>query len=863
MNLLNKLTLKNLKLNKKRSVVTIIGIILSVALITAVSSMVVSFRKSLIDYEIKKGGNYHYAFGNVPEEDFTYFDDNRNIESYYITQNIGYAKINESQNEGKPYAFILGMNTTSLNNSGLIITEGRLPQNTNEIIIPRHLKTNGRVSYQVGDKITLNIGKRISDNYELDQTNPITEEETLTQTYTKEYEIVGIIERPSGVIEPYTAPGYTFITLFDNNIKNNYNIYARYTKKALKDKDTITSNILGVNPEIIKKGLSPKNEQDYDNYINELEKAKYTNSENKYLINLETMSTNDNGLMRTLTILASIVIVIIIVTSVFCIKNSFNISITEKIKQYGMLASIGATSKQIKKNVYYEAFILGLIGIPFGVLFGIIASYILIIISNYLLEEALVMGLLSFNVSILSIIISILLSIITIYASARKSAKRASKISPIVAIRSNEDIKITSKKISSPKIIKKIFGVSGEVSYKNLKRSRKKYRTTVISIITCVTVYIALSYFINTAFKVVKQEYGEYTYNLSVSLYNNSNEEKNNQIKDIVSLKDIDTYSVLKYTVYEAQNIKNTSERMEYDNEEQISKEENIIIYSVGQAEYQRYLKKLNLTYEEAKDKVILINNNIRAAKEKKIIYNLLDYKPKDKLTGTVDGTNIINLEIVKITDQRPMGLENNYGMSYLITSEEKLQELTNDISTVTILINTTNPDKLQDQIEKLLDENYNEEKYNLVNVDANVKSVNSLYILIAIFLYGFIIVIALIGITNIVNTITTNMELRRSEFATLKSIGMTSKEFNKMIFLESFFYGLKSLLIGIPLGIMLSYLIYLAIIGKMQFKFVLPYKGIIISILLVFILIYSIMKYSIKKINKRNIIETIRNENI
>ena len=473
------------------------------------------------------------------------------------------------------------------------------------------------------------------------------------------------------------------------------------------------------------------------------------------------------------------------------------------------------------------------------------------------------MGLLSFNVSILSIIISILLSIITIYASARKSAKRASKISPIVAIRSNEDIKITSKKISSPKIIKKIFGVSGEVSYKNLKRSRKKYRTTVISIITCVTVYIALSYFINTAFKVVKQEYGEYTYNLSVSLYNNSNEEKNNQIKDIVSLKDIDTYSVLKHTVYEAQNIKNTSERMEYDNEEQISKEENIIIYSVGQAEYQRYLKKLNLTYEEAKDKVILINNNITATKEKKIIYNLLDYKPKDKLTGTVDGTNIINLEIVKITDQRPMGLENNYGMPYLITSEEKLQELTNDISTVTILINTTNPDKLQDQIEKLLDENYNEEEYNLDNVDANVKSVNSLYTLIAIFLYGFIIVIALIGITNIVNTITTNMELRRSEFATLKSIGMTSKEFNKMIFLESFFYGLKSLLIGIPLGIILSYLIYLAIIGEMQFKFVLPYKGIIISILLVFILIYSIMKYSIKKINKRNIIETIRNENI
>ena len=139
----------------------------------------------------------------------------------------------------------------------------------------------------------------------------------------------------------------------------------------------------------------------------------------------------------------------------------------------------------------------------------------------------------------------------------------------------------------------------------------------------------------------------------------------------------------------------------------------------------------------------------------------------------------------------------------------------------------------------------------------------NDLYLIIAIFLYGFIIVIALIGVTNIFNTITTNIELRKGEFAMLKSVGMTNHEFNRMIFLESFFYCIKSLLIGLPIGIIISYTIYNVLIGQMELKYVLPYKGIIISICVVFVLIFTLMKYSVSKTKSNNIIETIRNENI
>jgi putative ABC transport system permease protein len=106
-------------------------------------------------------------------------------------------------------------------------------------------------------------------------------------------------------------------------------------------------------------------------------------------------------------------------------------------------------------------------------------------------------------------------------------------------------------------------------------------------------------------------------------------------------------------------------------------------------------------------------------------------------------------------------------------------------------------------------------------------------------------------------------MYLRRQEFAMLKSVGMTKKEFNRMIRLESIFMGVKSLLFSIPIGTCLSYLIYHFLSEDSGIPYRLPILAIIISILAVFILISVIMKYSMNKINKQNIIESIRNENI
>ena len=872
MNLLNKLTIKNLKLNKKRTIVTIVGIILSVALITAVSTMYTSALSSLIDFETYEKGNFHVAFYNVPVTEIDTFKNNRCIENIFITKDLGYAKLENSQNEYKPYALIKGFTTSALENLSVKLVEGRLPKSKNEIIIPTHLKNNGRITLNIGDTITLDIGSRVSEGQTLNQFNPYNEDnhEQIINTTTRTYKIVGIIERPATNIENYEAPGYTFISYLDgNNLSGNIDIYTRYTKKGTKNNLKVTANLLGIDEQIYTKFYSseiiPK--EDLDKFNQEMSKAKYQINENGYLIELETNPLGNNA-VGGLGVVVIIVCLIIVFTSVFCIKNSFDISITEKIKQYGMLRSIGAIKRQIKKNVFYEASILGIIGIPLGIFLGLIASYILIIISNYFMKDMLNGLSLKFATSWIAILFAIILGIISIYLSALKSANRAAKTNPIDSIRNSAEINIKSKKIKSPKIIDRLFGIGGDISYKNLKRNKKKYRTTVISIVVSVSVFIALTYFMNLAFLVIKEEFKTSKYNLSLSMHTNQDEQIFDKLLSITKLDNIEQYSIIRQSGFYFSNPKYSNEYKKLTSLSETDDEGYINIYAVGEEEYKRFLKELGLNYEEVKNKGILIDYqkiSIYDNKKNKSIYQTVrefSYNTKDKIIGYIDdGINPrkdIELEICFITDKYPLWLE-YISNSMIIISDELYDSIKKTYNYIEVYYKSNNADKLQDDIDEVL----NGYDYYLNNIAENVRMMKNFYTLIGIFLYGFIIVISLIGITNIFNTITTNMELRRQEFAMLKSVGMTTKEFNRMIRLESIFMGTKSLLFGIPIGISLAYLIYHFLGSEEGISFNFPIIAIIISILAVFLLITFIMKYSINKINKQNTIETIKNENI
>ena len=838
MSILKNLTIKNLKLNKKRTIVTIIGIMLSVALITTVASIYISGIASLIKFEKAQKGNFHLAYYDIPNDDLTTFKNNRKIDKIFIKQNLGYAKLEDSKNEYKPYAHVESFTKDALENLSVRIVKGRLPENENEIMIPTHLKTNGRIILNVGDTVKLNIGKRIQDGKELTQFDSYDTEkdEQIENTILKTYKIVGIIERPAANIEDFSAPGYTFITYMDKvDTSKNCDLYIRYNLQSLKDKSFINLNDI-----------------------------KYKIDVNEYLIGLETDPLSVSGLGQ-IGIAAAIVCGIIIFTSVFCIKNSFDISITEKTRQYGMLRSVGATKKQIKKNVFYEAFILGTIGIPLGILLGFIASYVLVLVSNFLLGNSLTEGLkLEFEFSWIAVLVALVLGIVTIYFSARKSAKKASKISPIDAIRNSESIKIKANKVKAPKIINKLFGIGGEISYKNLKRNKRKYRTTVISIVVSVFTFIALSTFVNSAFSTTRTNFDYLDYNISLSADPSENNGLYEKMIETTKLEGIEKYILLRQQgiIVDNPNYSNKYKDLVEDLE---TDQKYINIRSIGKEAYKEYLNKLGLDYEEYKDKAILFDiKTIEKYNSEKQNIDMIqarefDYKAGDKISGLKnDGKSNLTVDIGYVAEQKPFTLS-RYESSQIIVSDEWYNRNFAEKENLNIYIKTNNTDKTQNEIEDML----KEFDYSLNNSEEDVKNMENFFLLISIFLYGFIIVISLIGITNIFNTITTNMELRRREFASLKSIGMTTKEFNRMIRLESVFMGVKALVFGIPIGIGLSYLLHNSLTGNIISSFELPIGAILISIVAVFTLIACIMKYSISKIDKQNIIETIRNENI
>lgn len=858
MNVLNKLTLKSLQMNKKRTIVTIIGIILATSLLTAVITMVVSFRATMIEYEKEDAGNYHYVFEDVPYEDLKYFKNNTNIEEIYCTEDIGYTYLEGNNNDYKPYLHLLAFNEKALINSSVKLVEGRMPQNENEIVISEHIKDIAEVEYNIGDTLSLDVSKRtdLSGEYELDQSNAYVEgEEKLESMYTKEYKVVGIIERPNYDIENPASPGYTIVTyLNDNNATQNLNVYVLLSEYGLKNQEEFVSQITGIDKNILTK--LENNEQLDEKELEEYNNIKYSYSKNEGLLRYENFEVSDST-MSTVLSLAVVVIVIIIVTSIFCIRNSFAISITEKMRQYGMLASVGTTPKQIKKNVLYEAMILALIAIPIGILCGLFADFILLKVIGTLLADALNNLKFIFSISWLSLVFVILLAIITIYLSAISSARRASKVSPIEAIRGNNDIKINPKKIRSSKIVEKLFGIGGKIADKNLKRNKKKYRTTVISIVVSVSIFIAMSSFIDYAMNASSVYYNNTSYNLYVR------DGVEDSYKEIAKFSGVEEYSIVRLSNFyvDTNTIKGNEDFRTGDEYSQIP----ISIIALGDEEYRRYVNELGLNYNDAKDKAILIDDYTQYVvdeenKGKYIMKRVYTYEKGDTILGSFEdeGAKDTYLEIAAVGTTRPMGLENitsSYG--YLVISDDFYNKNVKDTYAQELYIKCDDSNKLEGQIRQEYDDLI------VYNLDEQMQQEQSVYLVIQIFLYGFITVISLIGITNIFNTITTNMNLRSREFAMLKSIGMTNKEFNKMIRLESILYGLKSLLIGIPIGIILSYLVYKAVSGGIEMEFILPINSIIISIVVVMLLIIFIMRYSLSKINKQNIIETIRKDNI
>ena len=881
MNVLNKLTKKNLLLNKKRTVVTIIGIMLSTALVCAVAGLVTSAQQTFVNLIKNNDGDYHISFSNVPQEQQKYITQNNAVDSYYTTKELGYSEFDSIQNEDKPYIYVVSMNEKAFEKGAYKLIEGRMAQNENEIVIPQHLIDNGRVKINVGDKITLNVGTReLMDGSKLNQKNPYLAssskeyiyqetgkagdsedyEEQIVDGQTKEYTVVGIMKRPNTGLEPYSAPGYTAVTYSNEggNIGNT-------DKKVSK-----TFNFY----------VTLKNPKEYENVMNQIKNTIETENESEIEVEANVDLLRFEGVLSESTLgvlygIASVIIVIIVVSSVFVIRNSFSISVSEKTKQYGMLASVGATKKQIKRSVLLEGLYIGIIAIPLGILLGIVAIIILLWIVNLLIGDMMEGTEFVYNVPEMAILISVVISGITIFLSCLIPAIKASKIPPIEAIRGTDDIKIKTRKIKTSKLTKKLFGIGGVIASKNLKRNRKKYRTTVVSLVVSISIFIALSSFLTYGQMMTGSYYTDLNYNITVHGGNEALYEK------IATWSGINSYSysyqtsaeidVNKYgTDFAKEELENKKQIYEEDFPEDVGKYEyntlGLTIVMVNNDYFKSYVKSLGMNEKDYSNIAILGDDMIHyLGQGKSKVEHYFNVKAGDSMEVTMDDEQK-QIKISKITTERPMGYESCYTEGgYLFVSEDYpvVTKDKSELNSGSLCIDAQKPSEIENKLTDLKKESEEFENIMVTNLAEYADQEKRIIILVSIFLYGFIAVITLIGVTNIFNTITTNMILRSKEFANLKSIGMTTKEFNKMIKLESIMYGAKSLLIGIPIGLFGSYEIFKSFTNSIDFGFIVPWQAIIISVVFVFIIVGLTMKYSLNKINKQNIIETIRQDNI
>lgn len=859
MKILTLLSVRNLKLNKKRTISTIIGIILSVALICAVASMALSFQATLVENAKNELGYYHIELKDIKEEDLKNIKNNRDIKDIYQVKRCGYAKLIGSKNKDKPYVRLNSMDEETFDNLSFKLIEGSFPKDSKELVISNTINSNAKLNYKIGDTIELDVGERkASDNSKLNGNNPYMEEdEQIINTKKYNFKIVGIIERPNTNFENFGDSGYTIISTGINQGENNLYI----SLKAPKQYETSLTELLGAQ--------NYKNVKEHD-----IKVTKYEYSVNQELLRWEAFAFSDSTIAMLFCVVG-VVIFVILFTSVFCIRNSFAIATTEKIKMYSMLASVGTTKRQIRKNVITEGLILGTIGIPLGILFGLIAVFVLIKFVNILIGDYLlghVDGIV-FKISFMPILLSIILGVITIYLSARSSAKKASKVSPIEGLKNSKDIQINSRKLKVPRIISTIFKTGGDLAYKNLKRSKKKYRTTVISISVSIFIFITMSVFIVNAFDFSSNYYKDSNYNLQVSPPTGADFTEE-ELKKILSHQSIEQYSLLHeiegdtFKIKDLSKIKKsksisyimTEESYDEEKDKIIESEEKYIVLNINALDteaFKRYVKEIGVKYEDVKGSGILCDEFKDYSEEngKEKVSRIYTYSKGDNIEGEFKNKKV-SIKVGAISSVKPDGMKNtSYSGGNLIVEINTIKEL--KFSLYGIAIKSKDVNQLEDDLKSI------NSNMNLFNLEEAVNQEKSMILVIKIFLYGFIAVITLIGVTNIFNTITANMELRQKEFAMLKSIGMTNREFNRMINLETIFYGTKAWVYGTILGLLGTVAMYKAFSVKIDKGIYIPIDSILISAIFVFLFVFIIMKYSIKKINKQNTIETIRKENI
>lgn len=866
MSIFNKVTLEILKKNKTRTIVTIIGIILSASMFTAVTTTVSSVQNYMVKNAIYNEGDWHVSAEETDKSFFDflknpaeYFDDPETanvfqkgeIKSYVYNQQLGYAYAEGCTNEYKPYLYVIGADKHFFETMPVHLTGGRLPQKSDEIILPEHLAENGEVYYKVGDVLSLEMGNRVSDGYLLGQHNPYQKPEegaaesleTLEILETRTYTVVGFYERPR--FENFSAPGYTAISVMDK-VRPEDALYNFYFK--MKD---------------------PKDALEWFGY---LPGASYNSSVLAY-----SGVSDFVGFYSVLYGLSAILCGLIMFGSVSLIYNAFSISVSERTKQFGLLSSIGATKKQLRHMVLFEAGLVSVIGIPLGILAGVggmgVTFYFIGNAFRTLTDYAVPLTLCVYPISIVA---ACVITLITVLISAWIPSKRATMVTAVEAIRQSGDVKLSKreqnrhgKKSSSlgEKFAYRFFGLPGMIADKYYKRSKKKYRATVISLFMSIVLFVSASAFTSYLTDSIERGFEKNGYDIIYSydpaMYMTYEEIESGAISDMISHSELSELFDEAEGVTSATYAAKKTSRVKIDGEEVF-----LCAVFVEDSVFEEFLKQHKLDKETftdtAEPRGVAIDGNTFFDYEAEKFVTKHFLKTQECEITMENDTDQITLRVGAVVEGRPYFVGDVYELSVVYPYSLRdvvLQEYTENNFGEHFILSDDHKASYESMKNVVVEHGLS--KGYLYDYEEGVEENRTLILIVNVFSYGFIVLISLIAAANVFNTVSTNISLRRREFAMLKSVGMSHKEMSRMMNFECVLYGSRAILYGLPVSVLITWFIYRVISEGFTTGFYLPWEAIMIAVFSVFAVVFATMMYSMRKIQADNPIEALKNENL
>ena len=908
MGVMSKITIRQMLLNKRRTTITIIGVIIAVAMFTAVSTLLGSFMDFGQQAAIANKGKYHVCYYDLSSEDLNTIQSDDNVKSYYAIHDEGLAQLPDEYGS-KKFLWIKAISANTMEDSGVHLVEGRLPQNDQELVLSESIKQRNPDGYTIGQTVTFDLGERKIKN----PPEGVTPELDGSITYMGEDETFKVLEQKN-----YTIVGFATMASQEQSYMSSL------TAVTALNTDVLYRGTLDVYVQAKHIDSIYAWGDDLGNKIGEKDGISY--DFNNGLLMFEGIN-QDSQFMGMLFTLIAILFIIIFIGAIALIYNAFAISITERSTDFGLLSSIGATKRQKRRSVLLEALLILAVAVPIGVLGGYFGLWLVfaavnpaintLVSGGYLVGSNLEAQLqLRVVISPIAILVAVIMSVLTVLVSAWIPAVRAGRVTPIEAIRQAKDVKLTPRSVKTSRLTGALFGIEGEIAAKNMKRSKKRSRVVIVSFVISLVLFLSASSFTHLFSQSVDVATGDVNYNIYVNLWRSANDaskselpkellQAENAISHLDGIKDFTVVNGMQslYPKDFKEDILSASARKIWDAHAEKGDNLNqpeIRVVALNDETLRAYCDKVGADYDTMQNTEnfngILVNNI--AWKDGKVYTTLpvLDKKTGDTqvLTGytheesdeeaTDSGETDQSerkveydrtLRIAAMTDQVPIGFstirtaydDGRLGVDVFVSQAvfEKYMPFDyyyNGFSEV--YLSAADSGSLSDQIEELMtDPAYRDLAYSVSDITSQVRMMEQIIFLINTFSYVFIALISAIGIANIFNTISTGIILRQKEFAMLKSVGMSPKGFHKMLFFESLLYGIKSLLWGLPISFAVMALLYLVLRQNFAIPFSVPWLQVAVGIGAIFAIVLITVCYGAVKIRKKNVIEGLRKQTL